>query len=101
MSADVVPPAGGKSSSPPPPEVVAGQRRPPTESSSPNTKGHREAQHTKKRAKPTAPNSQVEPEGVHHREETADRRSPPLSPRPTSGRRGRGQLEDFLAARAA
>ncbi|CAL1371131.1 unnamed protein product [Linum trigynum] len=36
-------------------ETVAGQRRPPTESSSPNPKGAREAQQTKKRAKQSEP----------------------------------------------
>ncbi|CAL1370301.1 unnamed protein product [Linum trigynum] len=34
-------------------DLLSGQRRPPTDSSSPNPKGDREAQQTKKRAKPT------------------------------------------------
>ncbi|CAL1410028.1 unnamed protein product [Linum trigynum] len=51
MSAVTAPLARGGSDCQMTPETIVGQRRPPTESSSPNPKGDREAQQTKKRAK--------------------------------------------------
>ncbi|CAL1414003.1 unnamed protein product [Linum trigynum] len=53
MSAEPPPPAGGGSGTSHQTDTSAGQRRPPTESSSPNPKGDREAQHAKKKAKQT------------------------------------------------
>ncbi|CAL1407417.1 unnamed protein product [Linum trigynum] len=48
------PPSSGK------PDFIAGQHCPPPASSSPNPKGDREAQQSKKRAKPTIPTNDVE-----------------------------------------
>ncbi|CAL1378439.1 unnamed protein product [Linum trigynum] len=59
MPAVAKPLAGGGSPAPPPDNLV-GHRRPPSASSSPNPKGDREAQQSKKRAKQTAERIHVE-----------------------------------------
>ncbi|CAL1388695.1 unnamed protein product [Linum trigynum] len=60
MSAVAMPLAGGGTSCSMQTESIAGQRCPPSSSSSPNPKGDREAQQSKKRVKPTLPVDEVD-----------------------------------------
>ncbi|CAL1379395.1 unnamed protein product [Linum trigynum] len=67
-------------------ENVAGQHRPPTASSSPNPKGDREAQQTKKRAKPsmTFPGNTPMQEAAFEETMSDGQKTPrPASPRPS------------------
>ncbi|CAL1383339.1 unnamed protein product [Linum trigynum] len=99
MSADSVPPAGGGGPSPlHQPDASAGNHRPPTESSSPNPKGDREAQHTKKRAKQMAPVTTMHAETDEVMITEEERRTQPQSPPPNAWSQGKGAARRLFGA---
>ncbi|CAL1376686.1 unnamed protein product [Linum trigynum] len=72
----------------PTPESLAGQRRTPSSSSSPNPKGDREAQQSKKRAKQTTKGITINSEsdvGLEDVSDTEEKRTRSGSPPPPVG----------------